>query len=141
MAIKKLKLNLKTILIKEAKNLITQYKRLLSSGRGVLHDDSPKKKSGKGKWLIDTGETKNKGFAFTARNKSFTIYALPTKHSKSKATYRQIFGWHNMAQGWSGVFNRLPQGSKMPERVVEEAGRQVYRWIKSNIKGGRFKIG
>ena len=151
MAIKKFEPKLKLFLNKEGKNLISVYKRFLSVGKGILNDSSPTKKSGKGKWLIDTGETKEKGFAHKATNISLTVYALNKKHSgrdsrgykkKNPPTYAQIFNWHNQSQGWSGIFgNKLPVGSEFPRRLVTEVGRQVFRWVDKNIKRKNIKIG
>ena len=132
-----LKLNLTKVLTREAKNVIAAYRRLMSRGQGVELDQAPKKQKGKGVWMIDTGATKSNGFAFTVRKTSMKVYAPNSKHPSGKVTYKDIFNWHNM-KNYSGVFNKLPAGSKFPERVVKEVGRQVFKWARSQMKNRRY---
>jgi len=151
MAQKKLKLNLLKFFQKESKTLISTYKRLISTGKGIKNDSSPKKKKGGGVWLKATGETNTKGYGFKATRTSMSVFALEEKHSgnttrgykqKNPPTYKDIFNYHNQARGWSGVFgSKLPVGTKFPERLVKEAGKQISRWAKGSIKGRNIKIG
>ena len=134
---KELKLDLTKILTREAKTIIASYRRLMSRGQGVELDQAPKKKKGKKPWMINTGDTKNNGFAFTVRKTSLKVYAPKRKHSSGKVTYQDIFNWHNM-KNYSGVFNKLPAGSKFPERVVREVGKQVFKWARSQMKNRRY---
>ncbi|QDP50135.1 MAG: hypothetical protein Unbinned4311contig1001_25 [Prokaryotic dsDNA virus sp.] len=151
MAQKKFKLNLLQFFQKESKNLIKTYKRLISRGQGIELDSSPKKKTGSGVWMKATGETNTKGYGYKATRTSMSVFALDKKHSgntirgykqKNPPTYKDIFSYHNQVRGWSGVFgNKLPAGSKFPQRLVKEAGIQISRWAKGSLKGRNIKIG
>jgi len=112
------------------------------------------RKKGKDHWLVDTGETKREGFEFITTPNRLVIYASGKKHSgrytqmlvpegsqrkrgqwriptrkvtrqgKSRPTYRQIFRWHNQ-KNYSGIFGKLPVGSKFPQRFVAEVVKQL----------------
>lgn len=133
------KINLKKFFRVEAiKNIIgkpnTQfptYKSLLNKKKGIRLDSAPnnkeatRKAKGKNHWLVNTGNTMNKGFKFDAKPKSLRVFASKEKHSlNKKVTYEQIFKWHN-ADRYSGIFQKLPVGSKFPERLVREVGKQI----------------
>ncbi len=143
------KVNLKSFFKKEAeKNIIgtpntrfPTYKSLIKTKRGIRLDNAPKNSSvtagrkGKNHWLVDTGATMHNGFKYEAKERSLRVYANPAQHPSGKVTYKQIFEWHNLGGGpkarfnkkprYSGVFQKLPVGSKFPERLVEEVGKQV----------------
>ena len=128
----------KTFFTKEGKNLIRQYQRLITIGRGVKNDDAPHnkpstvKKKGKDAWLQNTGETKKSGFKMRATDNRLLVFASGDRHSGGRATYREIFEWHN-AKGYSGVFGQLPVDSKMPERFSREVHRQLNEHIKKTL--------
>ena len=74
--------NFSTFFKKESKTAVTQYKRLLTLGRGVDNDDAPrKKKNNRKSWLINTGETRLKGIERKNDKFSMTIFASGKKHS------------------------------------------------------------
>lgn len=139
-----IKLNLLSFFAKEAKNLRTVYKRLLSNKRGIANDTAPSnapstvRKKGKNHWLIDTAETKNKGILYDAKNDGFKVYASDKTHSgaylykgqrkrrkNSEISYREIFELHNQ-KNYSGIFgDELPAQSKFPDRFERELLRQI----------------
>ncbi len=146
-------INLKKFFTKEAKkNIIGKpntvfptYKSLLNRKKGIRLDKAPKnkestiKQKGKDHWLVDTGKTMRNGFKFTAKKRSLRIFANPSRHSLGKkATYKNIFDWHN-AERYSGVFQKLPVGSKFPERMVTEVGKQIMPQISLYLKKGLLK--
>jgi len=138
MSISNFKLKLKPFFSKEGKNTIRQYQRLITIGRGVRNDDAPHnkpstvKKKGKDAWLQNTGETKRSGFKMRATDNRLIVFASGDKHSSGRATYRQIFEWHNQ-KGYSGVFGQLPVDSKMPERFGKEVQRQFDKHLKKTL--------
>ena len=145
------RINLKKFFTKEAtKNIIGKprtsfptYKSLMNKKKGIRLDKAPRNSpttiamKGKDHWLVDTGETMNNGFKFTAKARSLRVYASTSKHSQSNKTYKQIFEEHN-AERYSGVFQKLPVGSKFPERMVREVGKQIMpqltRYLKRNLR-------
>jgi len=122
---------------------------------GVRLDKAPDnkpstvKRKAKNHWLVHTGETMKRGFKFKARKRDLLVYANPQKHSgktyymtkggkkaykqKKPPTYKQLFIWNN-AVGYSGVFQKLPVGSKFPKRMIAEVGRQLHGNITKGIK-------
>jgi len=159
---RKIKLDLTKFFKREAvRNIIGKpnspfptYKSLMQTKRGVSLDKAPvnilttRKRKGKSHWMVHTGELMKKGFLYNASKMSLTIYANPSNHSgntyymtrrgkkpykqKNPPTYEQLFGWHNK-KGYSGVFEKLPVGSKFPERLVKEVGKQLYPQIRKGI--------
>jgi len=152
-----IKLDLTRFFIREGKTIIRSYKRLLTQGRGVSQDFAPKKKvSNRKPWLINTGETREKGFASKASKHRLLIYPSGKKHSgqtryrtksgyktgqaKKSPTYRSLFRWHNRGkssynnQSYSGLFMKLPLGSQFPARMNTEVMRQLKPQIVARLK-------
>ena len=155
------KLKLKNFFIRESQTLIKSYKSLISRKQGVALDKAPSnkpstvKKKGKDHWMLDTGELKNKGFAFQTTNTKMKVYAPNISHSgrstyitrkggqpigkkiyksKSPPTLRQLFEWHNTADGqYSGIFQRVPVGSKLFDRLDTEIEKQFNSYIKNDF--------
>lgn len=96
---KRINLNLKKFFNREGRLLRGQYKRLLTIKRGRANDDAPNNelstviRKGKDHWLVDTGETKDKGIGLTASRNSLRIYAKDSKHSGDR-TYMGVKGGH-----------------------------------------------
>ena len=142
-----------------------QYKRLLTSGHGILNDDAPKKeKNNRKPWLINTGETRQKGIERRNGKLSMTVYASTKKHSgrtryitkagkvrtgqaKHRPTYRQLFEYHNQGRSsasgdqYSGIFNLLPLGSDFPDRLRREVALQINRELTRLIIASNRKRG
>ncbi len=165
MAKLKIKLDFKKFFIKESKNLIKYYKLFMKKKQGLNYDDAPSnkpstvKKKGKDHWLVDTGETMQKGFKYRAKRLGMLVFASGQKHS-GRSTYikrkdgkpagkkinksknpprlRQIFEWHNK-KNYSGVFGELPKGSAMHARFDKEANKQVQvaieKAMRDSVKG------
>ena len=159
----KVRIDLRKFFTREAKrNIIGSpnksyptYKSLLRMKKGVKLDNAPDndevtaKRKGKNQWMVHTGETQRQGFLFRAKKKELLVYASKAKHSgntyymtkagktsykqKKPPTYEKIFQWHNK-RGYSGVFGQLPVGSKFPERLVKEVGKQFEPQITKGIK-------
>lgn len=155
------KLKLKNFFIKESKTLIKSYKGLISKKKGVAMDRAPSnkpstvKKKGKDHWLVDTGETKERGFAFQATDTKMRVFAPDEKHSgrstyitrrggqptgkkiyksMNPPTYLQLFAWHNTAGGrYSGVFQKVPVGSLLFDRLDTEIEKQFNSYIKNDF--------
>ena len=130
-----IKLNFKTFFAREARrNIIRDYKSLISKGRGTRQDSAPTKKKPNGRpWMINTGELKDKGFSFVATRNRLVIFPTKGIHSgKGKQpSYRSLFTWHNQGlsshnnQRYSGVFGQLSVKSDFPKRFQKEAGKQL----------------
>jgi len=154
---KPFKVDLTVFFTKGAKTLIGNYKRLLTLGRGVSQDFAPKKKVGNRKpWLINTGETHDKGFDSRAGKLRLIIFPSGKKHSgktryktksgfktgqsKKPPTYRSLFRWHNRGkssyngQNYSGLFGMLPLGSDFNKKMGREAMRQLKPQIVARLK-------
>lgn len=157
----KIKVRLRPFFEREAKTLTREYKKLITTRKGVSLDKAPNnaaatiKQKGFNHWLVNTGETKNKGFRHKAHNKGFKVFANPAKHSgrylyvkhkngepvetvikrskNSKATYEDIFDWNNQ-KNYSGVFEFLPVGSRMPQRLDKELAKQIQPQIANIVK-------
>lgn len=153
----KFQLDLTRFFEKECKTLIASYKGLLTRKQGIALDNAPSnkestiKRKGKDHWLVDTGETRRKGFLSEANRLKMKVYANTAKHSgrstymtksegkkiyvkKDPPTYEQIFLWHNTANDrYSGIFQMIPAGSKLFERLDKEINKQVQDQIKKNI--------
>ncbi len=135
------KLKLKPFFTKEGKNLIRQYQRLITIGRGITNDSAPHnkpstiKKKGKDAWLQNTGDTKRSGFKMRATDNRLIVFASGQKHSSGRATYRQIFEFPRVGNKttYSGVFGQLPVDSKMPERFGKEVHRQFEAHLKKTL--------
>ena len=148
------RINLKKFFTKEAvRNIIGKpntvfptYKSLLNKKKGIRLDKAPRNKKstrerkGKDHWLVDTGATMRNGFKYEAKARSLRVFASEEKHpnGKGKVTYKNIFEWHN-AERYSGVFQKLPVGSKFPERLVREVGKQIQPQIAFFLKRKLFK--
>lgn len=146
------KLNLREFFIKEAAILVKSYKSLMSQGRGVKMDAAPSnaastiKSKGKNLWLVNTGETKNRGFESDATENSMTVEASGKRHSgnylykgKKKRhtganpTYEELFEFHNQ-KNYSGIFgDKLPVGSQLPKRLEKEVKKQIDEFLKAKI--------
>ena len=157
--------NLSAFFNKESKTASTQYKRLLSLGRGILNDDAPRKKKNNRKpWLVNTGETRQKGIERKNDKYSMTIYASAKKHSgrtryitkkgevrtgtsKNRPTYKQLFKYHNQGRSsassetYSGIFNELPLNSAFPDRLKAEVYSQTQREIGRLVRASNRKRG
>lgn len=153
--------NLSAFWTKESKNIIKSYKNLMTQGRGVLQDDAPRKqKNNRKPWLVNTGETRDKGFDSKHNRLRLLVFASGREHSgktrwitkngkvrtgqaKSKPTHRQIFRWHNKGissasgETYSGVFGQLPVGSKFEDRLRAEVSRQTKREILRGLRQRR----
>jgi hypothetical protein len=134
------KLNLTALFIQEAKNLISAYKSLLTRKIGTRGDQAPPnkpstvKRKGKSHWMVDTGNTKNKGFLSDPQKTSLTIFASQQRHRNRDISYEKLFLLHNTARGrYSGVFGQAPVGSKIFERMDKEINRQVQRFIEKRL--------
>jgi hypothetical protein len=135
------KLNLTALFIQEAKNLISAYKSLLTRRIGTRGDQAPPnkpstiKRKGKSHWMVDTGNTKNKGFLSEVTRKTLTIFASKQRHkNRSDVSYEKLFLLHNTARGrYSGVFGQAPRGSKIFQRVDKEINKQVQRFIEKRL--------
>ena len=149
------RINLKKFFTKEAvRNIIGKpttnfptYKSLIQKKKGIRLDKAPKnakstiKRKGNDHWLVETGATMKNGFKYTAKQRSLRVYASQDKHPKKvkkKPTYKQIFEWHN-AERYSGVFQKLPVGSKFPDRLVREVGRQIMPQMNKYLKNRLLK--
>lgn len=145
------KFDLRAFFDKESKTIRTEYKKLLSRGRGVLNDDAPrKKKNNRQPWLVNTGETRDHGIERKWNKHSATIFASGKKHSgrtrritkagkvktgqsKNRPTYYQLYSWHNKgissasSETYSGIFGQLPIRSNFEKRLKEEIRRQSER--------------
>jgi len=151
------KLNMKPFFQKESINIIKAYKNLIARRQGVRLDDAPNnapstaKSKGKNHWLVNTGETKNRGFAKTITRLVLIIFASKDKHSgryyadgkkhkrKNPPSYEKIFEWHNTAGGrYSGVFQELPAGSqtlnKMEKDIVKQFNKHIAKKLPKRVK-------
>ncbi|MCF7801088.1 MAG: hypothetical protein K9N34_03625 [Candidatus Marinimicrobia bacterium] len=146
---------------KEAPRLIGQYKRLLTVKRGIANDAAPPnaprtiRKKGKDHWLVDTGETHDRGFDYRVQPKRLLIFASGKRHSgrytqmlvpegskrqkgqsriPSRKVIRQRPGTPptyrqifrwHNKKGYSGIFGKLPIKSAFYRRMQAEANRQT----------------
>lgn len=149
----KARIDLSAFFNKESKNLVSSYKGLLTSGRGVRQDDAPRKmKDNRKPWLINTGDTRQNGIERKYTKSGMIVFASSKKHSgktrwvrkdrtvgtgrsKRRPTYRQLFKWHNrgrssaLSESYSGIFNEFPANSKFGDRLEEEVMRQTKREV------------
>jgi len=157
------KLNFSKFFQKEAKNLASQYKRLLSNKQGVMIgtagriDSAPHNrpftimKKGFDHWLVATGETRDKGILFKSGKWFMTVFASDKQHSgkymdkrkirepgpdsPSPPTYKELFERHNTADGrYSGIFGGMPKGTAFFQRFQKEFERQLIPQIKKELK-------
>lgn len=133
---KGIKFDFLSFFTREAKNLVKQYQHLMDRGVGVSLDNAPEnkpstiKKKGFSKWMVDTGELKNRGFKYLAKKDEFSVFGNSTPHSKGGTTYNKLFEIHNTAKGrYSGVFGKLPVGSKFVDRFEKEAIGQIKKHV------------
>ena len=129
------------------------YKSLLNKKKGIRLDNAPdnaqstKKAKGKNHWMVSSGNTMKNGFKYEAKPRSLRVYASQAKHKLSKkVTYEQIFKWHNKggdpsakynkSERYSGIFQKLPVGSKFPVRLVREVGKQIGPQMAKYLKRG-----
>ena len=140
-----IKLDFRVFFAKEArKNIIPDYKRLMTKGRGVLQDNAPTKKFPNGKkWMVKTGELRDKGFSFFASKDRLLVFPTKGIHSgKEGHSYRELFLRHNQGfssynrQRYSGIFGQLPVNSKFHERFKEEAIRQINKKVGKELLRG-----
>jgi len=157
-----LKLDFTIFFRAESKKIIASYKKLITTRRGVLNDDAPHNakstqlRKGKDHWLVDTGETKQRGFKSLVRKTRLLIYASGERHSprrsknprigtiaKPAPSYRQLFRWHGHGsknKEYSGIFVKLPRESQFPRRFVMEGIRQLKPQIFKELNGKRVRI-
>lgn len=136
---KKFAISLRAFFTKEAKNLISTYKRLISNRQGIDLDDAPSNapstvaKKGFNHWMVETFELKDKGFNSKINDNGFSVFASKRTHTTKRGrklpskipTYEDLFTWHN-AKKYSGVFgNRMPKGSQFYQRLVKEVYKQL----------------
>ena len=129
-----IKLDFRTFFNREGRTIITEYKKLITKGRGTEQDDAPDKVFPNGKpWLVNTGALRKDGFRFAASANRLIIFPSGAKHpgkGKSRPIFRQLFRWHNTANGrYSGVFHKLPVQSAFLDRFQEEASRQLMKKV------------
>jgi len=147
-------INMQPILEQEAKKLVSTYRKLLTKKQGIKKDPAPHNKpatiarKGKDHWLVDTGETKNKGFLFRAGSNYIIVTASNALHS-GKYTYMGVPEGHigqkkgvhrphtqkrimqgkkripykrifsyHNKQGYSGIFQKWPVGSNAIHRII-----------------------
>ncbi len=109
------------------------YKTLITKKRGVRQDDAPSNAAstiaakGKDHWMINTGETKRRGFKSISRPNSLTVFAPGQRHS-GKRVYMGVPGGHKGQK--AGV--RRPRTER---RIVKyntkrppPTYRQLFRW-------------
>jgi len=138
----RLRFDFKKFFDREAVKIITAQKRMMSVGRGLVNDTAPKHKNRKNKkkWLVDTGETSDKGMTFASAKHRLLIFPSGKRHSRGKnpPTYRQLYRWHNRGLNtkspYSGVLGGLPLKSAFPERFRKEAIRQLKPQIVKAIR-------
>lgn len=147
----KFDLNLKRFFDRESKKLKNDYKMMVIKKRGISGDKSPDNKEstirqkGFNRWLVATGETLTSGIKNRGKKLGFIVFASGLKHSgnrmykrtlrkgESRPKYREIFEWHNKAKGWSGIFEKLPHDSRLPERLEKEVTKQFDKAIKKAV--------
>ena len=135
------KLNLTQLFTQEAKNIISSYKSLLSRRLGTRLDQAPSnkpstiKRKGFDKWMVDSGNTKDKGFLSKVTKITMSIFASKQRHTnRSDISYEKLFQLHNTASGrYSGVFGQAPVESKIFERMDREINRQVQKFITKRL--------
>jgi len=146
---------------KEAPKIIGSYKRLMTMKRGILQDAAPPnapatiRKKGKDHWLVDTGETKSKGFDYRVSSTRLLIFGSGRRHSgrytqmlvpegskrvrgQSRIPTRKVIRQRpgtpptyrqifrwHNKQGYSGIFGQLPKGSRFYKRMWVEAHAQI----------------
>ena len=94
-----IKLNLQPFFHKEARLLRGQYRRLLTLKKGIRNDTAPRNKpstilsKGADHWLINTGETRDKGIGFSRTRTGMSVYAKYAKHSGNRV-YMGVKGGH-----------------------------------------------
>jgi hypothetical protein len=93
------KLDFTAFFTKEAKTLISSYRRLLTQKKGVRMDPAPGNapsviaRKGKDHWLMDTKDLYRNGFKSTASDYRLLVYASTDKHS-GRSTYMGVPGGH-----------------------------------------------
>ena len=140
-----IKLDFRVFFAREArKNIIPDYKRLMTKGRGVLQDDAPTKMFPNGKkWMVDTGELRDKGFTFFASKDRLLVFPTKGIHSGEEGhSYRELFSRHNQGfssyngQRYSGIFGQLSINSQFHKRFKAEAMRQINKKVGKELLRG-----
>ena len=141
---KQLSINLQPILEKEAKTLISSYRRLLTKKQGIQIDTAPRNApstigiKGKDHWLVDTGETRRKGFKYRATKDTMLVFASGERHS-GRRTYYGVPGGHKGKK-------RGVRRARTQKRIVRAKNpptyRQIFSWHNKGLsKGGSMYSG
>ena len=142
-------LDLRLFFSQATKTLIASYKNLLSKRQGVRLDDAPQNanstiaRKGKDHWLVETGETKNRGFLSRFTKTMMEVFASPQRHSgktvggttrKNAPSYEKIFGMWNTAGGrYSGIFGQVPANSRLFQRLDKEMNIQFQKHLTKTV--------
>jgi len=135
------RLNLMQFFLQEAKTLISQYKSLLTRRLGVGRDTAPRnkpstiKRKGFDHWLVDSGDTKRKGFLSTVTRLTMRVFASKQRHkNRGDVSYEKLFELHNTAgDRYSGIFGSVPYGSKIFIRMDKEIVKQTNKFIAKRL--------
>jgi hypothetical protein len=95
----KIQLKLKPFFKRESILLRGQYRRLLTLKKGIRNDTAPSNElstilsKGADHWLINTGETREKGIGYKAFRSGMKVYAMKNRHSGNRV-YMGVKGGH-----------------------------------------------
>lgn len=140
MATYNFKFNFVPFFQKEAKNLVSQYRSLLTRRKGVSLDAAPPNKpstveiKGKDHWLVDTGESRAKGILEKHGNGGFEIYASPSRHS-GKRTYFGVPGGH---KGQRPGVHRAHTEKRIIQAKNPPTYEQIFSWHNQDRYSGIF---